>query len=159
MKAPKPSNSEEIPSRHWADHAAEELIQKHPDKKRLVCASGISPSGIVHIGNFREVITVDLVTRALKDRGKDVYFLYSWDDYDALRKVPAISPKRRCIENLRRPISDLSDPFGTESSYAKHFEKKFEGEVCAHGNYAQIHLPKRGLPKLQVRGRYSHRAS
>src|SRR4051812_40901711 len=112
MKPQNPSNSEEIPSRHWADHAAEELIQKHGDKKRLVCASGISPSGIVHIGNFREVITVDFVVRGLKDRGKDVHFLYSWDDYDALRKVPANLPQKEMIEkNLRKPISDVPDPF------------------------------------------------
>src|SRR5688572_30036054 len=87
---PNPSPAiEEIPTTHWADKTAEELIEKHPGKATFVCASGISPSGVVHIGNFREAITVDFVVRALKDRDKKVRFLYSWDDYDALRKVPA----------------------------------------------------------------------
>lgn len=128
MSASKPT--EEIPSRHWADHAAEELIQRHSSKTEFVCASGISPSGMVHIGNFREVITVDFVVRALRDRGKKVRFLYSWDDYDAFRKVPANLPNPEMLqENLRRPISDVPDPFGTAPSYAGHFEKRFEGEL------------------------------
>jgi lysyl-tRNA synthetase class 1 len=124
------TNLNEIPTVHWAEHAAEALINKHPNKTSFVCASGISPSGVVHIGNFREVITVDFVVRALKNRGKEVRFIYSWDDYDALRKVPANLPNPKLIEeNLRKPLAKIPDPFGTEASYARHFEKKFEHEI------------------------------
>ncbi len=136
MNGAKPSNSDEIPSRHWADHAAEELIQLHPNKTQFVCASGISPSGMVHIGNFREVITVDFVVRALRDRGKQVRFLYSWDDYDAFRKVPANLPEKEMLEkNLRRPISDVPNPFGDAESktYAGHFEHIFETDLKPMG--------------------------
>lgn len=122
--------AEEIPSAHWADRTAEELLEKHPGKSKFVCASGISPSGVVHIGNFREVITVEFVVRALKDRGKDVRFIYSWDDYDAFRKVPANLPEKELLEkNLRKPISAVPDPFGDCPSYAAHFEKMFENEI------------------------------
>ena len=51
--------------RHWADLAAEKIIKEKGDKKTYVCAAGITPSGTVHIGNFREVITTDLVVKAL----------------------------------------------------------------------------------------------
>jgi len=126
----KPETPEEIPNIHWADHVAEELIAKHPKKEQLVCASGISPSGVVHIGNFREAITVDFVVRALLDRGKSVRFLYSWDDYDAFRKVPANLPNREALEkHLRKPLSQVPDPFGEYESYAAHFEKRFEAEI------------------------------
>lgn len=122
--------ADEIPSRHWADVAADELIQKHPGKNTFVCASGISPSGVVHIGNFREVITVDFVVRALRERGKTVRFIYSWDDYDALRKVPANLPNEEGIKaSLRKPLALAPDPFGEEKSYAAHFEKLFEREI------------------------------
>ncbi len=125
---------EEIPSRHWADHAADELIARHPDKETLVCASGISPSGMVHIGNFREVVTVEFVVRSLRNRGRKVRFLYSWDDYDAFRKVPANLPEKDLLtKNLRLPISDVPDPFGTEANYAAHFEKQFESELAPMG--------------------------
>lgn len=134
MSTPKNPTPEEIPSRHWADHAADELIQLHPDKETLVCASGISPSGMVHIGNFREVVTVEFVVRCLRNRGRKVRFLYSWDDYDAFRKVPANLPEKDMLtKHLRLPISDIPDPFGTAPTYAAHFEKQFESELAPMG--------------------------
>ncbi len=120
----------ETPLVHWADHAAARLMDRSPDQESYVCASGISPSGVVHIGNFREVITVDFVVRSLRDRGKTVRFIYSWDDYDALRKVPKNLPNPELIEkHLRRPIGKIPDPFGTATSYARHFEELFESEI------------------------------
>ncbi len=125
---------EEIPFTHWADKAVEELLDKHPQQDSFVCASGISPSGIVHIGNFREVVTTEFVVRALLDRGKKVRFIYSWDDYDALRKVPANLPNPEIIEkNLRKPLAKIPDPFGQEKSYARQFEKRFENEIAELG--------------------------
>lgn len=53
-----------------------------------MCASGISPSGSVHIGNFREIITTYFVVRALQKLGKNTRFIFSWDDFDRFRKVP-----------------------------------------------------------------------
>ena len=55
---------------HWAYEVAHELIRKHPNKETFVCASGISPSGSVHIGNFREIVTTYFVVRALQGLGK-----------------------------------------------------------------------------------------
>jgi len=63
---------------HWADQQAAKIIKEKGDLPLYTCASGITPSGTVHIGNFREIITVDLIVRALKDRGKNVRFIYSW---------------------------------------------------------------------------------
>lgn len=124
--------TEEIPTVHWADHTAQELIEKHPSKMKFTCASGISPSGMVHIGNFREVITVDLVVRSLKERGKSVRFIYSWDDYDAYRKVPVNVPNQELLkENLRKPLALVPDPFERKASYATHFEAEFEQSLQA----------------------------
>jgi lysyl-tRNA synthetase class 1 len=112
---------------HWADNYAEKIIREKGDKELYVCASGITPSGTVHIGNFREIITVELVVRALKDRGKKVRFVYSWDDYDVFRKVPSNMPNREMLEGyLRKPITLTPDPSGTEDSYARRNEKEIE---------------------------------
>ena len=62
---------------HWADRMADQIIREKGDLPLYTCASGITPSGTVHIGNFREIITVDLVVRALRARGKNVRFIYS----------------------------------------------------------------------------------
>jgi len=52
----------------WADQIANEIIKKK--KKVYVCAAGIGVSGTLHIGNFRDAITTDLVVKALEDKGK-----------------------------------------------------------------------------------------
>ena len=61
---------------HWADQVADRIIRERGDLDLYTCASGITPSGTVHIGNFREIITVDLVVKALRSRGKNVRFIY-----------------------------------------------------------------------------------
>jgi lysyl-tRNA synthetase class 1 len=109
----------------WADKIAEKLIKEKGNLKEFVCASGITPSGKVHIGNFREVITTDLVVKSLEKKGKKVKFIYSWDDFDRFRKVPlGISPDYE--KYLGMPISDIPSPFKDNLSYAEHFEKEFE---------------------------------
>ncbi len=115
---------------HWADYAARTTVEQHADLDEIVVAAGITPSGTVHIGNFREVITVDLVARALRDRGKKVRFIYSWDDFDVFRKVPAGMPQPEMLEeNLRRSVADVPDPFGVEESYAAHHIAAFEASI------------------------------
>ena len=52
---------------HWADNYAERIIRDKGRKDLYVCAAGVTPSGTVHIGNFREVITVELVVRTLRE--------------------------------------------------------------------------------------------
>lgn len=113
----------------WADKVAEDLIEQKRNKKEFVCASGITPSGTVHIGNFREIITTDLVVRALKKKGKKVRFIYSWDDYDRFRKVPENIPNEKKKEYegyVGMPLNKVPSPFGKEKNYARHFEEEFE---------------------------------
>ena len=116
----------------WADELAERIIKEKGDKKEYVCASGITPSGVIHIGNFREVITTDLVVRALRDKGKKVRFIYSWDDFDRFRKVPGNIPdskKKEYEKYIGMALSEIPSAFSKNESYAKYFEKKFEKEL------------------------------
>lgn len=115
---------------HWADVAAERTLAAHPGRERITVAAGITPSGVVHIGNFREVITVDLVARALRDRGVDVRFVYSWDDFDVFRKVPSDAPKQDELSaQLGRSIADVPDPWCDHDSYASHHIATFETSI------------------------------
>ena len=109
----------------WADQLAENIIKVKGNKKEYVCASGITPSGIVHIGNFREIITTEMVVRALRDKGKKVRFIYSWDDYDRFRKVP-VNVDKSFEKYLGMPVSEVPSPEKGSKSYAEHFEKIFE---------------------------------
>ena len=115
---------------HWADQMAEKIIREKGDLDSYTCASGITPSGTVHLGNFREIITVDLVVRALRDRGKNVRFIYSWDDYDVFRKVPANMPNPEILEKyIRFPITEVPDTTGRNENYARHHEVDIENQL------------------------------
>ncbi|MCX4244876.1 lysine--tRNA ligase [Paraliomyxa miuraensis] len=131
---------------HWADQAAERTLRAHPEAlsgkgdgsqgkpESIAVAAGITPSGVVHVGNFREVITVDLVARALADRGVPVRFIYSWDDFDVMRKVPKDAPQQEMLhQNLRRSIADVPDPWGEHDSYASHHIAAFEQSLAPLG--------------------------
>lgn len=124
---------------HWADQMAEKIIREKGDLDSYTCASGITPSGTVHLGNFREIITVDLVVRALRDRGKNVRFIYSWDDYDVFRKVPANMPNSEILEKyLRYPITEVPDTTGRNENYARHHEVDIEQELPRVGIFPEF---------------------
>ena len=124
---------------HWADTQAARIIKEKGERDLYTCASGITPSGTVHIGNFREIITVDLIVRALRDRGKNVRFIYSWDDYDVFRKVPGNMPNPdELAKYLRFPITMVPDTFGRDENYARHHEKDIENQLPRVGIHPEF---------------------
>jgi lysyl-tRNA synthetase class 1 len=79
-------------------------------------------------------MTTELVARGLKKRGKKVRFIFSWDDFDTFRKVPANLPKQdELAKFLFQPIVDTPDPFNEHESYAAHHEKSFEAQLKKMG--------------------------
>ena len=121
---------------HWSDIIADEVIRRNPNKEEYVCAAGISPSGSIHIGNFRDVATSLFVVLALKRKGKNARLLFSWDEYDRLRKVPVNVDK--ITEGFEKyigyPYVDVPNPFDTdEETYAAHFENEFEESIKKFG--------------------------
>ena len=113
---------------HWSEEIAQRIIDRNPNKEEYVCAAGISPSGSVHIGNFRDVATSWFVVKALRKKGKKARLLFSWDEYDRCRKIPA-NVQALVGDSYNHyigcPYSDMPDPWGCHESYAKHFEAEF----------------------------------
>ncbi len=113
---------------HWSDEIAQRIIERSPDKEEYVCAAGVSPSGSVHIGNFRDFATPLFVVKALQKRGKKAKLLVSWDEFDRCRKIPA--NVQAVVGNaydkyIGCPYVDIPDPWGCHESYAAHFEEEF----------------------------------
>lgn len=119
-------------SKHWAEQLADTVLQRFPDASEYVCAAGISPSGVIHFGNFRDVMTAQAVLEALEARGKQTRLLFSWDDFDRFRKVPEGVPAS-FEEHIGKPLSAVPDPEGKHPSYAKRFEVQFEEAMQALG--------------------------
>jgi len=120
---------------HWADVLAEELIKE--DKKHVL-ATGITPSGPIHIGNMREVLTTDAVYRSLKEKGAEVEFIYIADDFDNLRKVYPFLPKTY-EKYVGMPISEIPCPCKKHKSYADHYLSSFLENLKELGINPTIH--------------------
>ena len=121
---------------HWSEEIAERLIQKNPDKEEYVCAAGVSPSGSVHIGNFRDIATPLFVCKALEKRGKKAKLIISWDEYDRCRKIPANVQAvvgDAYDKYIGCPYVDIPDPFGCHENYARHFEEEFLNAIKPFG--------------------------
>ncbi|MEE1931494.1 lysine--tRNA ligase [Streptomyces sp. TRM 70351] len=109
----------------WVSRFADEVIaeaERHAPGKPIVCASGLSPSGPIHLGNLREVMTPHLVADEIRRRGHECVHLVSWDDYDRFRKVPAgIDPS--WSEHIGKPLTSVPAPPGSEHpNWAEHFK-------------------------------------
>ncbi len=121
---------------HWSDEIAQKLIERNPNKEEYVCAAGVSPSGSVHIGNFRDFATPLFVVKALQKKGKKAKLLVSWDEFDRCRKIPANVQAvvgSDYDKYIGCPYVDIPDPWGCHESYAKHFEEEFLKGIAPFG--------------------------
>ncbi|WNY25356.1 lysine--tRNA ligase [Methanolapillus millepedarum] len=107
---------------HWADVVAEEVVAK---REQNTISTGITPSGHIHIGNMREVVTADAVYRAVKDKGTRPEFYYIADNYDPLRKVYPFLTEEEYAAHVGKPISEIPCPCKKHKSYAEHFLDPF----------------------------------
>ena len=114
--------ADRIEARHWADIAADAAIASG---RAVIVSSGISPSGEIHIGNMREVLTADAVFRAVKERGVPARFNYVCDNFDPLRRVYPFLDAAIYEPLIGRPLSRIPCPCGRHPSYAEHFLEPF----------------------------------
>nr|WP_223185372.1 lysine--tRNA ligase [Streptomyces sp. CBMA152] len=112
----------------WVSRFADEVIENSERRapgKPVVVASGLSPSGPIHLGNLREVMTPHLVADEIRRRGHEVRHLISWDDYDRYRKVPGGVPgvDESWAEHIGRPLTSVPAPVGSAyPNWAEHFK-------------------------------------
>ena len=91
----------------------------------IVCASGLSPSGPIHLGNLREVMVPHFVADEIARRGIAVEHIISWDDYDRFRKVPEAveGVDESWNEHVGKPLSSVPAPAGSGyPNWAEHFK-------------------------------------
>ncbi|WP_369200745.1 lysine--tRNA ligase [Streptomyces sp. PU-14G] len=122
----------------WVSRIADDVIAEAERRglKKIVCASGLSPSGPIHLGNLREVMVPHLVADEIKRRGLDCEHLLSWDDYDRFRKVPAgvEGVDASWDEHIGRPLTAVPAPEGSPyGSWAEHFRAAMEASLLELG--------------------------
>ena len=117
---------------NWAMEVARKIIDERPNEEVYTVASGVSPSGFVHIGNFREIATPYLVAKELRKLGKKVRYILSFDEFDRFRKVPG-GIDESYSQYIGMPYVDIPSPFSENESYASFMEKRFLSELDSMG--------------------------
>ncbi|MER5372263.1 lysine--tRNA ligase [Streptomyces sp. NPDC002132] len=123
-----PNVAQSTETTDWVSRFADEVIEESERRapgKPVVVASGLSPSGPIHLGNLREVMTPHLVADEVRRRGHEVRHLISWDDYDRYRKVPNGIPgvDASYAEHIGKPLTSVPAPAGSPyPNWAEHFK-------------------------------------
>lgn len=134
----------------WRLEVANEVIKANPNTDLYTTAAGISPSGVVHFGNFRDIVTSHLVREGIEQKGKKARLIFSWDNFDRFRKVPSGVPES-FSEHIGKPLSKIPDPVGNcHSSYAEHFQQPFVEAM----NILEINIEYKNQTKLHEEGTY-----
>lgn len=103
---------------HWSDSFSRTL------KGRQLISTGISPSGHIHVGNMREILTGDMIYRAALDHGLESRLIYLCDDMDPLRKVyPFLDASYQKYVGM--PLFDIPAPDGSGTKYSEYFLSPF----------------------------------
>lgn len=124
----------------WVSRFADEVIEESERRapgKPVVVASGLSPSGPIHLGNLREVMTPHLVADEIRRRGHQVRHLISWDDYDRYRKVPKGIDgvdEDTYAEHIGKPLTSVPAPKGSAyPNWAEHFKAAMTASLAELG--------------------------
>jgi len=140
----------------WADELALQASKRC--NENLIC-TGITPSGEIHIGNMREILSGEAVYRALMARSAhsdgaargagerapeqgahSVRFVFLGDTFDALRRVYPFLDAARYQEMVGKPLSEIPCPCGRHESYAAHFLEPFLRALAELGVEAEVML-------------------
>ncbi len=119
---------------HWVDVESKRL---QGFSKEHVIATGITPSGDIHVGNMREILTGEVICRGLKENGEEARLIYIGDTIDPLRKVyPFLDKSYK--EQVGKPLSEIPCPCGGHGSYADHFLNPFLAATKTLGIEAEV---------------------
>jgi lysyl-tRNA synthetase, class I len=109
----------------WVSRLADDVIaeaERRAPGRPIICASGLSPSGPIHLGNLREILIPHFVADEIRRRGHSAMHILSWDDYDRFRKVPA-GIDAIWAQHIGKPLTSVPAPVGSHyPNWAEHFK-------------------------------------
>jgi lysyl-tRNA synthetase, class I len=103
----------------WADELAASVSGPQ------VVNDSKTPSGTIHVGSLRGPVLLDVIARALRDRGIETELRYGIDDLDPMDAQALLTPD--AVERaMGVPLARVPDPAGDgHDSYARHFSELF----------------------------------
>ncbi len=124
---------------HWADAEAEKIEAENP-----LVATGEAPSGPIHLGHIREVLTGEAISRAT-----DGSLILIVDSIDPLRRsYPFLDDSYE--DHIGKPLSEIPCICGEHDDYAEHFMEPFLESLEELG----VDLEVRYAHKMYANGEY-----
>ena len=120
--------TEQVVAEDWVTRLADEVVaeaERRGSEVRSSAPPGSAPSGPIHLGNFRELITPHLVADEIKRRGIPCEHILSWDDFDRFRRVPKnlAGVDESWDEHIGKPLTSVPAPHGSRhANWAEHFK-------------------------------------
>ncbi len=103
----------------WADELAARVSGPQ------VLNDSKTPSGTVHVGSLRGPVILDVIVRALRERGLRTTLLYGIDDLDPMDAQALLTPDA-VDRYMGVPLAHVPDQAdGAHDSYARHFAGLF----------------------------------
>jgi lysyl-tRNA synthetase class 1 len=107
---------------HWAEVEARKLNKRKEEKH--VLATAITPSGPIHLGNMREILTTEAIYRSLQKFAVPSELIFIADNWDPLRRVYPYLDKSY-EKWVGMPLSEIPCPCGKHSNYGEHWLQPF----------------------------------
>jgi len=117
----------------WADELAARVSGPQ------VVNDSKTPSGTVHVGSLRGPVLLDVIVRALRDRGIPTELRYGVDDMDPMDAQALLTPD--AVERaMGVPLSRVPDPAEDgHPSYARHFAGLFVATFDGLGIHPDVY--------------------
>ena len=116
--------------RHWIDELADKLYEnfKKRGKNIIIFNSGLSVSGLQHVGRLRgEIIIPEVLRKLLQSRGlvvKQYLTLYTQDSWKA-KEAQIKKFRENGAKYAGWPLIKVPDPEGCHSNWVEHYWKDF----------------------------------
>ena len=109
---------------YWADKFAKQIIKSGKHKPYWVDDMK-TPSGRVHVGSLRGMITHNLIYKALLDAGAKATFSYVMEDHDPMDGLPVYLDEKKYKKYMGMPLNVVPSPEPGYKSYAEYFARDF----------------------------------
>ena len=114
---------------HWADELFAEITEFVKGRGDLVVSSGLSVSGLQHVGRLRgEVVLGNTIARALQEEGhktQHVLVLYTQDQWKASPRQVAEFKDGSGSTYASWRLIDVPDPHGCHPGWVDHYWEDF----------------------------------
>jgi len=114
---------------HWADELIAEITEFVRGRTDLVVNSGLSVSGLQHVGRLRgEIVLGDTIARAMREEGHRVVHglvLYTQDQWKASPRQVAEFKDGSGAKYASWRLIDVPDPHGCHPGWVDHYWEDF----------------------------------